>query len=529
MDRDSLFEDIPSDGTYSGPCRVVLRDPAGSIEGAATLRISADGRADAEMTVEGFDAPPEYGAGSLTLLALLSGSPPKREGGRTSISLSYTSFGRPIASLSVDAGPGTFTAASGSLFPGSLPGFGSCAKVSIATNDLAFAPRSEMAASYWLMPLRGPFTDHHLPRQSPPHVLTLGNEGYAQFAAGNSDCGLQIFGRGGGPSHPLASCDAIAFGELSGAPTTLEDVWAALPRGLIEALGFAVGGGVTAPWVELRSEEGQLARRLFHRFGRRLAEDGFGAFSSANKFEQDSGIGPFLEAFFCAEDGTRDSLIVPLDLIRMGTPGWLTVDDSISFLVRALDSICESCGIAKQDLLAELDENNRGMVRSVLGEAAGQLRVLGQGSSAAGRTRQASVIGRIESRVANAANKDRQFGLALRKLLENLRLHDADVLDRYFLSSGDSPASWTGQLGKMREEVIHKGHLRIADRRSLRYWFGFARHLHDLCKRIVLRKVGYRGFYQASTARGPFNYSVDWVRTDTEAKDLGFGEALPRI
>ena len=72
------------------------------------------------------------------------------------------------------------------------------------------------------------------------------------------ECGLQIFDPSKKPSHHAASYDALAFGEVRGAPSTLQETWDTLPRGLVEALSFAVGADVTAPWFELRGDDGSL-------------------------------------------------------------------------------------------------------------------------------------------------------------------------------------------------------------------------------------------------------------------------------
>jgi hypothetical protein len=138
------------------------------------------------------------------------------------------------------------------------------------------------------------------------------------------DCSLSVVvreGKGKSPKHALATYDAAAFGELCESADTLEGIWAALPSGLQNALSFAIGGDVTAPWIEVRGEDAQLIRRFYYRMGRRMTEDGFGAFSPVNEFRPDSGIAQFLNAFFSTPTEKRDSLIVPLNLIRSGAPG----------------------------------------------------------------------------------------------------------------------------------------------------------------------------------------------------------------
>jgi hypothetical protein len=71
---------------------------------------------------------------------------------------------------------------------------------------------------------------------------------------------------------------------------------------------------------------------------------------------------------------------------------------------------------------------------------------------------------------------------------------------------------------------------RGANRRSFRErWFEFARHLHDLCKRIILREAKYAGTYQSSTNTWKGEYAVDRVTPTMTVKDLGFSQVPTHI
>jgi len=231
----------------------------------------------------------------------------------------------------------------------------------------------------------------------------------------------------------------------------------------------------------------------------------------------------------CIIPEKRDSLIVPLNLIRSGAPGSFNIEESITDLIKALDNLCRARGLTTQELFGRLESDNQGRVGAVLKEARADLRAIRSDNASNGRQEQADVLDVIVSKVASATTTSRDFGIAVKDLLKILRLHDAEVLDRYYQSSAQQGASWAGILSAARGEVIHRGFLRIRDRNALRSWFDFARHLHDLCKRIVLREIDYRGSYQASTNPWPGEYSVDRVTPTMEVQDLGFSEVPTHI
>jgi len=295
MNTNSLFEELREDGFYSGQCTVTLDNPAGLITGCASVRIDWGSRAEAEISIDGFQAPPEY---DNNLVAFLNASAPKRTDGGVVIPIPATAEERRISALAVETESGTFTATSGLFINPIFWGLDNQETVSITLNDLVLSRRTDAIPKYWLLPLQGPFAEYHRPQVAPPHLLALDGEGYIPFSADGKDCGVQIFGKEKAPKHGLATYDAVAFGERHGSADTLKGIWAALPTGLQNALSFSIGADVTAPWIELRGEDGRLIRRFFYHIGRRLTEDGFGAFSPVNEFQPNSGIGPFLKAFF---------------------------------------------------------------------------------------------------------------------------------------------------------------------------------------------------------------------------------------
>lgn len=521
MNTDCLFQELDAEGTYSGRCTVSLDEPAGNMTGPATIRIDQNSRSEVEFSIEDFQAPPEY---DNNLAAFLNASLPRKQGTGTVVPIYATADDRRITSLKMDTDRGTFTASSGLVMTPWLAG----AVISLALNDLAFTPRTNKTPKYWLVPLQGPFGEHDVRRRTPTHPLALDGGSVITFTANGLECGLQIFDPDNKPSHPLATYDAIAFGEISGSPGTLQETWDSVPRALLEALSFSLGSDVTAPWIELRADDGSLTRRYYFHIGHRSSPDGFPAFTNINEMRPDSGISGFLAAFFLLPDGQREELIAPLNLMRSGAPGSSNIEDSLTDLVKALDSLCKARGLITQDLPGRLEPDNLQKLTTLLTETRSNLRQIVSENRAAARQEQVDVLDIVISKVANVTSKSRDFGIAVKDLLKELDLHDADVLDRHYASL-DPPGSWAGILSAARGEVIHNGALRIKDVQSLHIWFAFSRHLHDLCKRIILREAKYGGTYQSSTNPWKGHYAVDRVTPTTPLKDLGFSQVPTHI
>ena len=478
-------------------------------------------KSEAEVSIEEFQAPPEYGG---NLLAFLNSSPPKKQGTVTAVTVYATADDRRITSLKIDTDKGSFTASSGIVMTPTFPN----AMLSLILNDLDFTPTANKTPKYWFIPLQGPFGEHRLARPLPTHPMALDGGSVITFAVNGLGCGLQIFDPEKKPSHPMATYDAIAFGEMSVVPGTLEEMWDTIPRALVEALSFCLGADVAAPWIELRADDGSLARRFYFHIGHRSSPEGFPAFTSVNELRPDSGIGAFLGAFFSLPEGKRQALIAPLNLMRSGAPGSFNMDDSITDLVKALDNLCQARGLTTQDLLGRLESDNQQKLTALLAETRNNLRQILAENRAAARQEQVDVLNIVVSKVANVTSRSRDFGIAVKDLLKELNLHDAEVLDRHYASL-NPPGSWAAILSAARGEVIHKGVLRINDVQSLRSWFDFSRHLHDLCKRIILREANYDGTYQSSTNPWKIEYAVDRVTPTTTVKGLGFCDVPTHI
>jgi hypothetical protein len=166
MNNELLFQELQESGGYSGLCAIVFGDPVGEVKGTATIRMGAGVGPEAEVSIEEFQVPPEYGD---NLLAFLNASPPTRQGERTVVTIPASGDERRIKSFTMEAQEGTLTASSGILITPVLLGLQAKETISLVLNDLAFSPKAGNVTKYWLIPLFGPFGDHYLRRPAAAH------------------------------------------------------------------------------------------------------------------------------------------------------------------------------------------------------------------------------------------------------------------------------------------------------------------------------------------------------------------------
>lgn len=118
------------------------------------------------------------------------------------------------------------------------------------------------------------------------------------------------------------------------------------------------------------------------------------------------------------------------------------------------------------------------------------------------------MIDKIISRQANVAGDELDFGITVSALLRKFGFHDMVAMNSYY-SQLPNDVTWEGLLSSVRGQVIHSGAIHMNGRAELLAWFEFTRHLHDICKRVVLREIGYKGTYSASNI--PYAASTRWI------------------
>jgi hypothetical protein len=208
-------------------------------------------------------------------------------------------------------------------------------------------------------------------------------------------------------------------------------------------------------------------------------------------------------------------------LVRRGSPGSATVDESITNLIKALDATCKRQELGRVNLWKSLDAATALDVESISTEAREKLRKLRRDCKVNGKLDQLAILDKVISRQANVASDELDFGITVGELLAKFGLCDAEAMEKYY-STLSPEVTWEGLLSFIRGEVVHAGAIHVEDRAEIVSWFELARHLHDICKRVVLREIGYNGTYLTSNTRFRGTYTLDRITPSTTPTQLGY-------
>lgn len=333
---------------------------------------------------------------------------------------------------------------------------------------------------------------------------------------------------------------AIMVGEVDNyhSTTDLEDLeqWLS-PHSLLMVLTLATGTEVGAPWIELRDAGGRLVRR----FHRRLRQTRFSRghrpidelpFKDEHRDQKrPTGTG-YLVTKACGSDELGQSALrtAILHLVRSKYRGH-SLDEGLAHLCRGLDGLCEHYDLARQNLTENLDEYHAREIKGVLAEASKKIRDLQKAARSRDESGTAAILQTIESKVQNAANIERKFGLALADLLDRFGMPDAKVLDAYYKMRprADKRQHWVDVVSHYRTDVIHYGYLDLdAGGHDWRDVWAIINHLHDIMARIILQAVDYDGGYHPTVVSGPvIPFALDWVKPNTMAGTLGYAWDQP--
>ena len=159
-------------------------------------------------------------------------------------------------------------------------------------------------------------------------------------------------------------------------------------------------------------------------------------------------------------------------------------------------------------------------VKNLLQEVAGKIRTMRKAETDPDRK---AAMESIESRVQNADQTEKSFGLAVADLAKKFGFQDAQVLDSH-LSAHPHPTgkTWQGILTHYRNAATHDAYFNFAQREDLYTIMRVMLHVHDLLLRLILKTIGYDGPYQSPISPVMQRPSVDWVKPTTPAGLLGY-------
>ena len=314
---------------------------------------------------------------------------------------------------------------------------------------------------------------------------------------------------------------AVMIGEIGNeSANNFEDLEKWFPFDFLGLLGLASGSEIGAPWIELRDSRGKLVRRIHVSLGRPCFSKGHRSIDEVIH----RGTGQLLTCsrYSLHRRGSYLNSIIK-HLIRGGLDGIL-LEDKMSHLFRAFDSLCEVYNLNTQHLTEDLDDYQKGVVKQSIDSAALKIR---QVAKATCNSDQRNSLLRIADRVTNSGNKERDFGLAIIDLLKKFSLPDADIVDVHYQANPRLDGlEWHQVLSYYRGVVIHESYFNFSGGSYdfydvLRIW----RHIQDILIRIVLKMLCYDGTYQRSVlipGDWAASWSVDWVKPDTPASELGY-------
>lgn len=531
--------------TYSGAGRAVFRQPALTLAGNTTARFDEDGSARIAMIPQSL---PEHAA------IAFSGASAREGDTGTEWSISDVT-GNPCERLEIVTAGGTFSSIGPVFYGYDLRG---TPTVTFRCPRGVFRAAGARAARYWALPLQNfltGFTGRYAPLDR--HPLRL-NPPSPDRAALEDDLVRRLAGTGirPGSAHPLIAFlfrGAVAFleplpdyaererqlkggearirltavmvGETGGSgiePAEWEN-W--LPLDFLGLLGVACGTEVGAPWIEFRDERGHLVARFHRQLNRPCFADTRGAIDEG---AHPNGIRRLLARALESADFGSDHLRVVTGLLLRG--GWAapSAEDRLLQLCRALETLCTAYGLTAQrgpdETLAALPDDDRRELADALADATRRITDLRQRARRAGFVAEDGLLEHMANQTRSADKTRPGFGRAVVRLLERFDLHDATAMadhERAIAITGDD--RWLRKLIDYRNAPTHVGYFDFRDGAfDVLEVIQFTTHLHDLLTRLILRIVGYDGYYQPTVQSWTDAQLVGWVQPDTAPSRLGY-------
>jgi len=395
--------------------------------------------------------------------------------------------------------------------------------------------------SYWVLPLTNfvssfhlkyhpSLTQHPLRLYLTPTIPDMADEKQKQmalFAANRANLLIDFyFGESIGYIQPVLDYskkeESLKAGQtkkcitalmISEVTQKLEEVW--FPYDYTSLISFAVGTRVDAAWIEFRDNSGNLVSRRHITQFETDYKKGYAVVDEALH----AGIGQLISlASNSSEFGKSYFRVLLAHLVRLQSYS-RQIEDQMDLLCRAFETLCKEFGFSVQNLAMSLPPNYQMEIERILTSARKEVQEL---SKSAGSDIN-PVLQQIGSRIANAKNVDRAFGLAVMNLLEKYGLPDTIIMDKYYALHPDiQGGSWIQTLSKYRGAVIHVGYLSHKEY-DIQDVLILEDHLHDILVRIVLKILDYQGTYQPRV----INYLVDgktihWLDENTPATKLRY-------
>jgi hypothetical protein len=309
---------------------------------------------------------------------------------------------------------------------------------------------------------------------------------------------------------------SLMVGELRSNPIDFEFLDQQVPIDFLELLGLATGTEIGSPWIEFRTADGDLVKRIHAEFNNPIYFKGHVAIDEF----WDPGISTLLaRSQSLLHLGNSYMFATLKHLVRAGSRN-LTTEEKLTHLFQALDCLCETFDLKTQHLNQRLNTNQQMKIKEILKKARMDIMAI---SSTATIDEQSQAIKEIANRTSsNPAATTRDFGLSLSDLLKLFDLPDLILIENYYQTS-KSGKSWIRYISHCRGVVMHKGFLDFyGDEFDPKEINIIRSHLHDILLRLIFKMLNYDGIYQSPTGPLPNRNEANWVKPITSPDKLGY-------
>lgn len=318
---------------------------------------------------------------------------------------------------------------------------------------------------------------------------------------------------------------SIMVGELGDNSMELADLEKWFPFGFLYVLGVATGSEVSASWIEFRSQDGHLVRRVHPSLKVPCFFRGHVAIDELFNI----GIGSLLTNFQSLDLLNELYFTAAMENSVKGGLHHLTSEDKLSYIFRGLDGLCEKYNLKRYDLRNDLEleqkEKVERIVKDALKSVEAGLSSLEKEVRGQGKRHQADNINIILGKMRqNQPYFDTSFGRAVISLMYKFDLNDAEVVELYYESNPRwDKRKWIQVLPYYRGKTMHSGYFKFHENENYREDVPrISNHLHDILLRIILKILDYKGTYHPTVKRIKSTDSIDWVQQGTNASELGY-------
>lgn len=532
-----------SELTYEGWGKASFDNPIGTVEGKTKITVNDLGDLKIEMEYERLETKEPISSNSETFRILKFLHQYSGKNDRVVIGIGDGNK-NPCSKLIVETGDGIFTSEENI----SWTALDFNDRIAFWITRGIFEVTEKIKPKYWVVPLINYISDfsrnqhplliqHPLRLYSTPTVLEIedkDNKNNALLAANRKNFLIGFeFGEKIGfiermpdysekeqklKSEQVRQCvTALMIGEITGNLETT--IW--FPHEYTNLLSFTSGSEVGASWLEFRNEDGKLVSRKHFPSHKTSYEKGYAVINEGLH----GGTGHLLSVASNSSEFQKTHIRVLINHLMQVSSYNRHLENRMTILIRAIEGLSEKLGFGSQNLMNYLPEAYQQRVNEILVEARVKVEKMTRQARKENLLEASASLKRIESKIANANNKDGDFGMKVLDLLNWFKLPDAIIMEKHYSQLPNTTGkSWGDFLSQIRNAPIHKGYFDIQNGTYDSDEIAKTQnHLQDILVRIVLKVLGYEGEYQPRVIdHWTDGKTVNWINEEMLATDLGY-------